>query len=77
MIGAVLNPGLILIGGRGATAGSLLLDPLRQSYDRHTLIKSDDVPQEQRTRIECASFAAQAPLLGAVALVLRRHGRLT
>lgn len=76
MIGAVLNPGLILIGGRGATAGSLLLDPLRQSYDRHTLIKSDDVPQEQRTRIECASFAAQAPLLGAVALVLRRHRRL-
>jgi predicted NBD/HSP70 family sugar kinase/predicted transcriptional regulator len=76
MIGAVLNPGLVLIGGRGALAGEILLAPLRQSYDRHTLIKHADAPEANRTRIEVGRFAAQASLMGAVALVLRRHGRL-
>ena len=76
LVGAVLNPGLVLIGGRAALAGDLLLKPLRRSYDRHTLIKRDDTPEAQRTRFAVARFAAQAPLMGAVALVLRRHGRL-
>jgi hypothetical protein len=34
VIGAVVNPGLILIDGRGSAAGDLLLKPLRSSYDR-------------------------------------------
>jgi len=76
MIGAALNPGLVLIGGRGALAGETLLEPLRQSYDRHTLVKYRDVPAALRTRFKTARFAAQGPLMGAVALVLRRHGRL-
>ena len=76
MIGAALNPSLVLIGGRGALAGETLLAPLRQSYDRHTLIKYKDVPDSLRTRFDMARFAAQGPLMGAVALVLRRHGRL-
>ena len=76
MIGAALNPALVLIGGRATLAGEMLLAPLRQSYDRHTLIKFRDAPEGGRTRIEAARFGAQGPLMGAVALVLRRHGRL-
>jgi predicted NBD/HSP70 family sugar kinase len=76
MIGAILNPGLILIGGRAALAGDAFLGPLITAYERHTLIKREDTPHEQRVRIAFAKFARNHALLGAVALVLRRHGRL-
>ena len=77
MIGAILNPGLILIGGRAALAGEALLAPLIASYERHTLIKRDETPPAQRVRIEIAKFPRNHALLGAVALVLRRQGRLS
>ena len=77
MIGAILNPGLILIGGRAALAGEALMAPLIASYERHTLIKRDETPQAQRVRIEIARYPRNNALLGAVALVLRRHGRLS
>lgn len=76
MVGSVLNPGLILIGGRAALAGDLFLAPLARSYDRHTLIKQADTPEAQRTRIAFGRFTANNALMGAVALVLRRQGRL-
>jgi predicted NBD/HSP70 family sugar kinase len=76
MIGAILNPGLIILGGRGALAGSLLIDPLIASYERHTLIKRQDVPESQRVRFVVGRFTQNDSLMGAVALVLRRHGRL-
>jgi predicted NBD/HSP70 family sugar kinase/biotin operon repressor len=76
MVGAVLNPGLVIVGGRGAVAGEMLLEPLRRAYERHTLIKGRDVPQAQRTRIELGRFNSNNALMGAVALVLRRQGRL-
>ena len=53
-----------------------LLEPLARSYDRHTLIKRADTPEAQRTRIEFGRFTANNALMGAVALVLRRQGRL-
>ena len=77
MIGAILNPGLILIGGRAALAGEALLQPLIASYERHTLIKRDETPPAQRVRIEVAKYPRNHALLGAVALALRRHGRLS
>jgi predicted NBD/HSP70 family sugar kinase len=76
MIGAILNPGLIIVGGRGALAGPLLIDPLTASYERHTLIKRQDVLESQRVRIVVGRFTQNDSLMGAVALVLRRHGRL-
>ena len=76
MVGSVLNPGLILVGGRAALAGEFFLEPLRRSYDRHTLIKRADIPESQRTRIVLGRFTASNALMGAVALVLRRQGRL-
>ena len=59
-----------------ALAGDLLLTPLARSYERHTLIKRADTPEAQRTRIEFGRFTANNALMGAVALVLRRQGRL-
>ena len=76
MIGTVLNPPLIVIGGRMALAGEMLLEPLRASYDRHTLVKHGDVPAEARTEIVRGRFTENDSCLGAVGLVLRHHGRL-
>lgn len=76
MIGSVINPPLIIIGGRMALAGDLLLAPLIASYERHTLIKSRDIAAHLRTRITIGKHTENDALLGAVGLVLRHHGRL-
>jgi len=76
LIGTVLNPRLILIGGRMALAGDILLAPLIQSYEKHTLIKTRDVAEPLRTRISIGKFTENDALLGAVGLVLRDQGRL-
>ncbi|MDQ0470840.1 ROK family transcriptional regulator [Labrys wisconsinensis] len=76
MIGAIINPPLIVIGGRMALAGDLILEPLIAAYDKHTLIKRRDVDEAKRTRITIGRFTQNDALLGAVGLVLRHHGRL-
>lgn len=76
LIGSVLNPPLIVIGGRMALAGDILLSPLVAAYEKHTLIKSRDVPPAMRTRITVGKHTENDALLGAVGLVLRHHGRL-
>jgi predicted NBD/HSP70 family sugar kinase len=76
MIGTVINPGLIVISGEMAHAGEMLLEPLIQSYEKHTLIKRSDVVPEARTRIVFGRFIENDSCLGAVGLVLRHHGRL-
>jgi predicted NBD/HSP70 family sugar kinase len=76
MIGSVINPPLIIIGGRMALAGDILLAPLVASYEKHTLIKARDLPPELRTRITIGKHTENDVLLGAVGLVLRHHGRL-
>ncbi|MEZ5667365.1 MAG: ROK family transcriptional regulator [Alphaproteobacteria bacterium] len=76
IIGTVVNPGLIVVGGRLAKAGDLLLDPLTESYDRHTLIKRDAVPPAAQTRIVCGALIDNDSCLGAVGMVLRHNGRL-
>lgn len=47
IIGSIINPPLIVIGGRMALAGDILLNPLIASYERNTLIKSRDVASPQ------------------------------
>ena len=61
---------------QAALAGPLLIDPLTASYERHTLIKRQDVPESQRVQFVVGRFTQNDSLMGAVALVLRRHGRL-
>lgn len=75
LIGSVLNPPLVVVSGRLALTGELLLKALRQSYERYTLIKHSDVPDEARTVFRASTFTDGA-CLGAVGLVLRHHGRL-
>jgi predicted NBD/HSP70 family sugar kinase len=76
MIGTIINPGLIVIGGRMALAGDMLLDPLRAAFEKHTLIKSGDVAAGMGTRMVAGRFTENDGCLGAVGLVLRHHGRL-
>jgi predicted NBD/HSP70 family sugar kinase len=76
IITATLNPGLIVIAGRLVHAGSILMDALARSYDRHSLVKSFDVGEGARTRLVPTRFAGTGACMGAVGLVLRHHGRL-
>jgi len=76
VIGAVLNPRLFVISGRGALAGDLLLKPLMEAYERHSLIKSHHVPAALATRFVIGKFLRNDSLMGAVGLVLRHRGRL-
>ena len=74
IIGTVINPPLIVIGGRLATAGDLLLNPLEQSFNKHTLIKRDDVGPEAQTRFVVGKFVDNDACMGAVGMVLRHYG---
>jgi predicted NBD/HSP70 family sugar kinase len=76
VIGAVLNPQLFVISGRGALAGDLLLKPLMKAYERHSLIKRHDVPAALATRFVIGKFLRNDSLMGAVGLVLRHRGRM-
>ena len=76
MIGTILNPPLILIGGRMALAGDLLLTPMKAAFQRHTLIKYTDTNSAARTDIRVGKFTENDSLLGAVGLVLDQHMHL-
>ena len=76
MICAIVDPPLVIVGGRAALTGAILLDPFTAAYERHALIKRQDVPEAQRVKITVGRFVRNDSLMGAVALVLRRHGRL-
>lgn len=76
MIGTILNPGLIVIGGRMALAGDLLMTPLAASFEKHTLVKRSDVSGPARTELTIGKFTENDSCMGAVGLVLRHHGRL-
>lgn len=75
LIGSVFNPPLVVVSGRLALTGELLMGPLTRSYERYTLIKHNDVPDVARTVFRASRFTDGA-CLGAVGLVLRHHGRL-
>lgn len=75
LIGSVFDPPLVVVSGRLAQTGDMLMKPLTESYERYTLIKRDDVPEEARTVFRASTFSDGA-CLGAVGMVLRHHGRL-
>ncbi|WEK51461.1 MAG: ROK family transcriptional regulator [Candidatus Kaistia colombiensis] len=76
IIGTALNPGLVVLGGQLSRAGEMLLGPLSESFERHTLVKRADIAPEARTRFVTGVFTDNDACLGAVGLVLRHHGRL-
>jgi predicted NBD/HSP70 family sugar kinase len=75
LIGAAINPPLVVVGGRLATAGEMLLKPLEESFNRHTLVKPADVGDDAHTRFVVGKFLHNDACLGAVGLVLRHLGR--
>jgi predicted NBD/HSP70 family sugar kinase len=75
LVGAAINPELILIGGRLARAGSMFFGPLEANFDKYALVKRDDVAEEARTRIVPGKLLENGPCMGAVGLVLRHYGR--
>jgi predicted NBD/HSP70 family sugar kinase len=76
VICTIVNPPLVIIGGRMALAGDIILKPLIRVFERQTLIKSADVSESSRTKIMVGKHTENDSLLGAVGLVLRNHGRL-
>lgn len=76
LIGSVFNPPLVVVSGRLATAGDILMKPLAESFERFALIKRDDVPESARTILRPSRFTDNGACMGAVGLVLRHHGRL-
>ena len=74
LIGSVFNPSLVVVSGRLATAGDLLMHPLAESFERFTLVKRGDVPESARTILRPSRFSDNGACMGAVGLVLRHHG---
>ena len=62
---ALLDPALVIIGGTLATAGELLVQPLRQGLAER-VIPTDAVA------VECAALGPRAHVLGAVAVAIDR-----
>lgn len=76
IIGTVINPPVIVVGGELALAGDLVVIPLAESFEANTLVRTSEVGEEARTRFIAASFVDRESCLGAAGLVLRHHGRL-
>ena len=72
----MLDTPLFIITGGLARTGELFLEPLRQSYERHTLCKSAMLPADRRPRFVLGKFLANDTVLGAVALVLHQQSRI-
>lgn len=75
LIGSAINPPLVVVSGRLATAGDVLMVPLAESFERYALIKQRDVAPEARTILRPSRFTDNGGCMGAVGLVLRHHGR--
>lgn len=76
MIGSVFNPALVVVSGRLATAGDMLMQPLADSFERFSLVKRNDVPDTAHTILRPSAFIDNGACMGAVGLVLRHHGQL-
>ncbi len=73
---SILNPPLFVIAGKLATIGKAFLEPLERSFNRHTL-QHPDLPGVSAPRFVVAKFLGNDDtVMGAVALVLRQHGRI-
>lgn len=67
----LFDPEMVVIGGRLAEAGEILLEPLRGAVDQHTLRSTLGSPA-----VVAAEFGAEAELRGALAAALDRAREL-
>lgn len=74
---SILDPPLFVIAGKLAAIGKPFLEPLERSFYRHTL-PQPDIPGVRMPRFVVAKFLNNDDtVMGAVALVLRQHGRIS
>ena len=67
----LLNPELIVLSGRGALGGRLLMAPVQQAINEHC------IPQlAEHARIEISTLGYQAELVGVAALVMDHYDSL-
>jgi len=62
----LINPERVIVGGALGRAGEILLQPLRESIQRHAVLAA-----AEKVEVVQGSFEDRAELLGALALVLR------
>jgi predicted NBD/HSP70 family sugar kinase len=65
MIVNTFNPGLVVVGGELAGAGTVLLDPIRAAIDRHSV-----PPAAAAVRVTPGTLGGRAEVLGAAGLIL-------
>lgn len=67
----LLNPEIIILSGRGATAGKLWLAPIQQAINEHCIPKiAEDV------QLKISNLGQRADLIGAAALVMENYGSI-
>lgn len=66
----IFNPGLVIISGRGALAGTMLLAPIQQAVNKYCIPRL-----AAYTKIEISSFGSNAELIGGAALVMEKHDK--
>ena len=66
----ILNPELVVISGRGALAGNMLLPPIQQAVNKYCIPRL-----AAYTEIVVSSFGNNAELIGAAALVVENYDK--
>jgi predicted NBD/HSP70 family sugar kinase len=66
----IINPEVIILSGRGASAGKLWIAPIQQALNEHCIPKLAD-----NTEIEISELAYEAEIIGAAALVMENYGK--
>lgn len=64
----ILNPKIIILSGRGSSAGQIWQAPIQQSLNEHCIHRL-----YQSTTIEISTLGMQAELIGAAALVMENY----
>ena len=64
----ILNPELVVISGRGAVSGNMLLPPIQQAVNKYCIPRLAEY-----TDIEVSTFSNKAELIGAAALVVENY----
>ena len=66
----IINPELVIISGRGALAGNMLLAPIQQAVNKYCIPRL-----AAYTKIEISSFGSNAELVGGAALVIEKNDK--
>jgi predicted NBD/HSP70 family sugar kinase len=67
----ILNPKLIILSGRGSSAGQIWQAPIQQALNEHCIPRL-----YQSTTIEVSTLGIEAELIGAAALVMENYERI-